>query len=73
MAYGAGLKWGFADFEDLSVSADKETLTPGDLAKVLELLKFRPIQFCIILKALMGVEQMQRMMVQAIGVAKQRS
>jgi hypothetical protein len=39
---------------------------------VLEPLKFRPIQFCIILKALMGVEQMQRMMVQAIGVAKQR-
>jgi hypothetical protein len=38
---------------------------------VLDLLKLRPMQFCIFLKALVGVEEMQRMMVEAIGVAKQ--
>ena len=31
----------------------------------------RPIQFCIFLKALVGVQEMQRLMVQAIAGAKQ--
>ncbi len=68
----SALKWGFADFDDLGVDADRQTLGPEDFAKVVGLLKFRPIQFCIFLKALVGVEEMQRMMVQAIGVAKQQ-
>lgn len=68
----SALKWGFADFDDLGVVADRQTLTPENLAKVMDLLKNRPIQFCMFLKALVGVETMQRMMVQAIGVAKQQ-
>jgi hypothetical protein len=68
----SALKWGFADFDDLGVEADKRTLTPEDFAKVMDLLKFRPMQFCMFLRALVGVEAMQRMMVQAIGVAKRR-
>jgi hypothetical protein len=67
----SALKWGFADFEDLGVTADQETLTPEDFAKVMKLLKFRPMQFCLLLKALVGVKEMQRLMVEAIGVAKQ--
>lgn len=66
----SALKWGFADFDDLSVDADKQTLSPEDFAKVMDLLKFRPIQFCIFLKTLVGAEEMVRMMVQAIGAAK---
>src|ERR1035437_10002907 len=66
----SALKWGLADCDDLSVEADKRTLTPEDFAKVMELLKLRPVQFCLFLKALVGVEEMQRMMVEAIGVAK---
>ena len=66
------LKWGFADFDSLNVTADKQTLSPEDFAKVMELLKLRPVQFCIFLKALVGAEEMQRLMVQAIGVAKQQ-
>lgn len=65
------LKWAFADCETANVKADKETLSPEDLAKVVELLRLRPIQFCLFLKALVGVEEMQRMMVQAIATAKQ--
>src|SRR5215472_18935036 len=38
------LQWGFADFDNLPVSADKETLTHGDLAKVTDLVKYRPLQ-----------------------------
>jgi hypothetical protein len=67
----SALKWAFADFDDLSLSADKDTLTPEDLAKVLDLLKLRPIQFCLFLKTLVGREEMLKMMVQAIGVPKQ--
>ena len=67
----SALKWGFADFDDLSVSADKETLTPEDFSRVTDLLKLRPMQFCLFLKTLVGAEEMQRMMVEAIRVAKQ--
>jgi hypothetical protein len=42
----SALKWGFADFDDLGVDADRQTLSPGDFAKVMELLKLRPMQFC---------------------------
>jgi hypothetical protein len=67
----SALKWGFADFDNLTVEADKLTLTPEDLARVMDLLKIRPIQFCLFLKTLLGREEMLKMMVQAVGVAKQ--
>jgi len=66
----SALKWGFADLDDLSVSADKDTLTPEEFAKVTDLLKLRPIQFCLFMKALVGTEEMLRMMVEAIKVAR---
>ena len=67
----SAMKWGFADFDDLSVEADKRTLTPEDFTRVMELLKLRPIQFCMFLKALVGAEEMQRMMVEAIRFARE--
>ena len=67
----SALKWGFADFDNLGVDADRQTLSPEDFAKVMELLKLRPMQFCIFLKAMVGAEEMQRLMVEAIKVAKQ--
>jgi hypothetical protein len=66
----SALKWGLADCESLSVEADKQTLTPEDFAKVMELLRFRPMQLAIVLKTLVGAEEMQRMMIEAIGAAK---
>jgi len=67
----SALKWGFADFDDLGVVADRQALSAEDFAKVMDLLKLRPMQFCMFLKTLVGTEEMQRMMVEAIGVAKQ--
>ena len=52
----SALKWGFADFDDLGVDADRQTLSPEDFAKVMDLLKLRPMQFCIFLKTLVGGE-----------------
>ena len=67
----SALKCGLADCESLSAKADRETLTPEDFAKVMELLKFRPMQLAIVLKTLVGAEEMQRIMIEAIGAAKQ--
>jgi hypothetical protein len=68
----SALKWGFADFEDWNVVLDRKTLGPEDAAKVTQLLRFRPIQFCMFLKALVGAAEMERLMNYAIAVAKQQ-
>jgi hypothetical protein len=67
----SALKWAFADFDDVNVAVDRETLSGEDLGKVVELLKLRPIQFCLFLKALVGTENMERLVNQAIARAKQ--
>ena len=66
----SALKWGFADFDTVNVAVDRQTLDPADFARVMDLLKLRPIQFCMLMASLVGPEQMERMMLQAIGVAK---
>jgi hypothetical protein len=67
----SALKWGFADFDSVYVPVDRETLSAEDLGKVIELLRLRPLQFCIFLRALVGAEAMERMMSTAIAGAKQ--
>ena len=67
----SALKMGFADFEDWNVVVDRKTLQPEDFAKVMRLLRFRPIQFCMFLKALVGPDEMERLMNHAIAAAKQ--
>jgi hypothetical protein len=65
----SALKWAFADLETVSVNADRETLSKDDLKKLIELLRLRPIQFCMFLKALVGTEGMERLMAEAIAAA----
>jgi hypothetical protein len=67
----SAMKWGFADFDSEPVVADRDTMNAEDLAKVVDLLKFRPIQFCVFLKSLVGADEMKRMMVKAIIFAQQ--
>jgi hypothetical protein len=69
----SALKSGFADFDDVNVETDRATISQVDLEKVLNLLKFRPAQFCLFLKALVGTEQMERIMVEAMAIAKRQS
>jgi hypothetical protein len=64
------LKWGFADFDNVGVAIDRKTLRPEDRQKVAELIKHRPVRFCMFLKALLGEEAMEEMMTQAIKIAK---
>jgi len=67
----SALKWSFADFDDVTVGLDEQTLSEEDFGKVAELLKFRPVQFCLFLKALFGEEEMERLMAEAAAMAKQ--
>ena len=66
----SALKWAFADLETVSVGVDRQTLSQEDLVKVVELLQLRPMQLCIFLRALVGEEAMERLMAEAIAVAK---
>jgi hypothetical protein len=66
----SALKWAFADLESVSVNVDRETLSAADLGKLVELLRLRPTQFCILLKALLGEEAMERLMTEAVAFAK---
>jgi len=56
----SALKWAFADFENLNVVADRRTLGQEDLDKLVDLLRHRPLQFCMFLAALYGEEQMEK-------------
>jgi hypothetical protein len=66
----SALKWAFADLESVSVNVDRQTLSEEDLKKLIELLRLRPIQFCIFLKTLLGEEAMEQLMAEAVAVAK---
>jgi hypothetical protein len=68
----SALKSGFADFDSGTVAIDRNTLSEGDLRKLVELLNFRPIQFCKFLTALLGEEAMERLMNEGISSAKRR-
>jgi hypothetical protein len=66
----SALKWGFADYDSENVKAGKATLSAEDLAKALDIVRFRPIQMALFLKALVGTEEMQRLMNDAVAAAR---
>ena len=66
----SALQSAFAGFGALYVRADRKTLSDSDVATVLNLLELHPMQFCLYLRALVGPAEMERIMVQAIRVAK---
>jgi hypothetical protein len=60
------LKWAFVDFETLNVEVDRQALSQEDRLRLIEVLKHRPLQFCLFLSALLGQEQMELLMISAI-------
>jgi hypothetical protein len=64
----SALQWGFADFVNAVI--DRKTLRPEDRGSIVDLVRQRPIQFCLFLKALFGERVMEQMMLQAINLAK---
>ena len=67
----SALKWAFCDFDDINVEANRATLKKSDLEKVGELLRLRPVQFCLFLKSLLGEQEMERVILEALSMAKQ--
>ena len=66
----SALKWAFADMDTLTVEVDRQTLSPEDRRRVLDLVKHRPLQFCLFLSALFGQRQMELLMISAIRNAR---
>jgi len=66
----SALKWAFADFEGLSVVADRRTLCQEDLDKLVDLLRVRPIQFCMFLAALFGEARMEKLISSSVEQVK---
>jgi hypothetical protein len=66
----SALKWAFADFDTVTVEADRQTLRPEDRKQLMDLLKHRPLQFCLFLSALFGQKSMEILMVSAIRNAR---
>jgi hypothetical protein len=64
------MKWGFADFDNINVQVDRDTLSEEDFKKLVELVQYRPVQLCMFLAALLGPEEMKRMMLRAIVQAQ---
>ncbi len=66
----SALKWAFADFENLNIVADRRTLSQEDLDTLVDLLRLRPIQFCLFLTALFGEERMEQLMSSSVQQVK---
>jgi len=66
----SALKWAFTDFENLSVVADRRTLSQEDLDTLVDLLRVRPLQFCLFLSALFGEERMEKLITSSVEQVK---
>ena len=66
----SALKWAFADFESLNVAADRRTLSQEDLDRLVDLLRLRPLQFCLFLSAFFGEAQMEQLITSSVEQAK---
>lgn len=62
----SALKWAFPDLETMNVEADRKTLSGVDQQRIKELIRHRPLQFCLFLSALLGEKQMETLMIAAI-------
>src|SRR5580698_91058 len=66
----SALKWAFADFENLNIVADRRTLCQEDLDKLVDLLRIRPLQFCMFLAALFGEKNMETLITSSVQQVK---
>jgi hypothetical protein len=66
----SALKWAFVDFENLNVVADRKTLSQEDLDTLVDLLRVRPLQFCMFFAALFGEERMEKLMLSSVEQVK---
>lgn len=66
----SALQWAFADMDTLTVEVDRQTLCLEDRRRLLEMVKHRPLQFCLFLSTLFGQKAMEVLMLSAIKNAR---
>jgi hypothetical protein len=62
----SALKWAFADFDSMTVGMDRTTMSQEDLDKIREAIGTRAIQFFLFLRALLGAEEAEALMLQVV-------
>ena len=67
----SALKWAFDDFDSVSVRVDFQTLPLEDRRRCAELIRPRPLQFCLFLSAFLGQEQMELEMLSALDYVRE--
>lgn len=65
-----GLKQAFCDFDKSSVRADLSTMNAEEFDAVVQLIDCRVLQFAMLLRTVFGAEEMQRMLLDAVEIAK---
>ena len=66
----SALQWAFADMDTLTVEADRQTLSLEDRRRLLEMVRNRPLQFCLFLSTLFGQKAMEVLMLSAIKTSR---
>jgi hypothetical protein len=66
----SSLRQAFFDFDKASVRLDLSTMNAEDFDNVVELIDRRVVQFCMLLRELVGTAEMEAVMLEAIDIAK---
>jgi hypothetical protein len=66
----SALQWAFADMDSLPVEVDRQTLSQEDRRRLLEMVRHRPLQFCLFLSTLFGQKAMEVLMLSAIKTSR---
>jgi hypothetical protein len=66
----SSLKRAFVDFDKSSLRADLSTMNAEDFDTVVGLIERRPVQFAMLLRTILGANEMERVHLEAIDVAK---
>jgi hypothetical protein len=65
----SALKWAFGDFDSESVKLDRLSMPASEYQQILDALRLRPTQLCMLIAALEGKERMREIMMNAISSA----
>jgi hypothetical protein len=66
----SSLKQAFVDFDKASVRFDLTSMNAADFDYIVGLIERRPVQFAMLLRTIFGAEEMERMLLEAIDIAK---
>jgi hypothetical protein len=66
----SSLKRAFVDFDRSRIRADLSAMNAEDFDNAVGLIERRPVQFALLLRTVFGAEEMERVLLEAIDIAK---